>query len=603
MAAASTDNFIKVGESTATTLSSPGYTIGATSINVASTTNWPTDTGVLFAIDEVDAAGARVSGTYNVFAGVVSGATQISSLSYVGGDANRNYSAGATTRVYVHVGADRIDRLVDGILTEHNQDGTHGNITATSITTSSLTLSGQSNDGWLAPGGTHSVSTGYNAGNRSFTINTSTDLSSIVSNGMRYRVTRGTTPPTQCADLEASSSHYASKSSPSGITLGTTASFEAWVNLESYTANAGIITRYAGGATVGWTFEINSDGTVQVLVGESSNTDDFSTYQSVPLNRWVHLAATVNVSTNSYAIYIDGVSVPISTASTTATGIADSGNLELGARNATTFLDGKLADVRVWSDVRTATEIQDNMYAYPSDTTGLVAHFKLNGDFTDASSNGNNLTAQNSAVATNADNPWNATEYGVITNVTSSTIQVFCPEGYGIPKETLSAPFYSTQDAPYGFPRDNGKWEVETLMNIRVTKTTPVTATTYNYGDRLTVPVGAWLLGYKVSPYLRTTTAQQIRIQTDLDPTEVTGAYPSSTGATVDSKSRWNTISGYCSSQTDLAGESKVEAPVELSAATTYNLNHYCQFTGTGNSSAFLNDLANGRIYARCAYL
>lgn len=123
MAAANTDKFIKVGESTATTLSAPGYTTGATSINVAATTNWPTDTGVMFAVDEVDADGLRVPGTYNVFVGVVSSATQISSLSYVGGDANRDYSAGATTRVYIHVGGDRIDRLVDGLLVSHDQDG------------------------------------------------------------------------------------------------------------------------------------------------------------------------------------------------------------------------------------------------------------------------------------------------------------------------------------------------------------------------------------------------------------------------------------------------------------------------------------------------
>ena len=105
--ASNTDKFMKVGKSTATTLSSPGYTVGNTSINVASTTNWPTDTGVMFAIDETDADGARVSGTYNVFRGTVASGTQIDNLVYVGGDTNRNYSAGATTRVYILVRADR----------------------------------------------------------------------------------------------------------------------------------------------------------------------------------------------------------------------------------------------------------------------------------------------------------------------------------------------------------------------------------------------------------------------------------------------------------------------------------------------------------------
>lgn len=124
MAAAATDYFQKVAMSTATTLSSPGYTTGATSINVGSTSNWPTDTGITFAIDEIDSAGLRVSGSYNVFRGTVNTATQITNITYVGGDANRNYSAGATTRVYILVSYAQMNRMIDGLLVSHDQDGT-----------------------------------------------------------------------------------------------------------------------------------------------------------------------------------------------------------------------------------------------------------------------------------------------------------------------------------------------------------------------------------------------------------------------------------------------------------------------------------------------
>lgn len=139
MAADKDDAFKKVGRSTATTLSSPGYTISNTSINVASTSNWPTDTGVTFAIDEVDSDGARINGTYNIFKGVVSSATQITSVEYVGGDANRDYSAGATTRVYIDIDYSRHNEMIDGIVAEHNQDGTHSDITATSLSTDTIT--------------------------------------------------------------------------------------------------------------------------------------------------------------------------------------------------------------------------------------------------------------------------------------------------------------------------------------------------------------------------------------------------------------------------------------------------------------------------------
>lgn len=121
---AASDYYHKVGRSTATTLSSPGYTIGATSINVASTTNYPTDTGVTVSIDEVDGAGERIAGTLNIFRGDVSSATQINELVYVGGDANRNYSASATTRVYITVSSFQVNRLIDGLLIHSDLDGT-----------------------------------------------------------------------------------------------------------------------------------------------------------------------------------------------------------------------------------------------------------------------------------------------------------------------------------------------------------------------------------------------------------------------------------------------------------------------------------------------
>jgi len=119
-----TDYFQKVGRSTATTLSAPGYTVAGTSITVGSTTNWPTTTGVTFAIDTVTSAGVRVEGSYTVFRGTVASATSITNVTYVGGDTNQNYSAGATTRVYILVSSFRDNRFTDGILIHADQDGT-----------------------------------------------------------------------------------------------------------------------------------------------------------------------------------------------------------------------------------------------------------------------------------------------------------------------------------------------------------------------------------------------------------------------------------------------------------------------------------------------
>ena len=382
----------------------------------------------------------------------------------------------------------------DTIYNDYNGNIDANNLASDAVTTAKIAdgavtaaklAEGIVDSGWAAFTGTHSVATTYNAGNRSFTIDTSEDHTGSLSEGMRYKVTRGTTPPTQCADLEASSSQYASKSSPAGMTLGTTISCEAWINLESY--NAGEIEgRYSSG---GWIFRINSSGQVSLVAGDGADNDEIVSYQSVSLNKWVHVAATHTINSGG-AIYIGGVSVPVTFDNGTTTTISEAGDLTVGARSGgSLFFDGKLADVRVWSDIRSATEIQDNMYAYPSDTTGLVGHFKGDGDWTDSSANGNDLTASGGAgFAT--DNPWNATEYGIITAVSATDIQVFCPEGYGIPNETLSSPFYSTQSAPYGFPRDEGRWELQVLSFENIVPT--VSTTPQDSNLELQVPVGAW---------------------------------------------------------------------------------------------------------------
>lgn len=127
MPAAATDKFMKVGEpGTATTLSAPGYSIGATSITIASTTNFPSDTGFIFAIDQaeiVNGEQVRVAGTYCTFTGVVTGATTIGSVALLDGTP-QDYPAGALTRVYITVASEHTNRLMDGILVHADQDGT-----------------------------------------------------------------------------------------------------------------------------------------------------------------------------------------------------------------------------------------------------------------------------------------------------------------------------------------------------------------------------------------------------------------------------------------------------------------------------------------------
>lgn len=143
MSAAASDLFMYVGDpGTATTLSAPGYTAGSsTSINVGSTANWPTATGVAFAMDEVatvNGTETQVPGSYREFVGTVASATSVSNISCVYGT-DRDFSAGATTRVYIPISAERENRLVEGLVVSHKQDGTM--IASLPLTTPKITTS------------------------------------------------------------------------------------------------------------------------------------------------------------------------------------------------------------------------------------------------------------------------------------------------------------------------------------------------------------------------------------------------------------------------------------------------------------------------------
>lgn len=126
--ASNTDLLLAVGNpGTATTLSAPGYTAGASSITVGSTTSWATTTGVVFAIDEaevIEDEEVQKPGTYNEYIGTVTDGTTVTNVDWVNGVGDRDYAAGPLTRVYIPVSAERENRLVTWGLTHADQDGT-----------------------------------------------------------------------------------------------------------------------------------------------------------------------------------------------------------------------------------------------------------------------------------------------------------------------------------------------------------------------------------------------------------------------------------------------------------------------------------------------
>jgi len=502
------------------------------SITCASLSGWATDTAVHFVIYETDTDGNKIAGTQSDWKGIVSGST-ITGLTLTGGT-DQVYPVGAT--VVASPTAGWGSDLVTGLLEEHKQDGTHGDLTADTITTpeatitdltvDSITVTGTANtEGWSPLGQTPNTIT--NNGNRSYDlVFNSVDLTGTLSEGMRMKFTRTTTAPTQSTSLNGTTQYW-SKSSPAGTTFTDDFCAGAWVYLTSY-AQCGVISRYNG--TSGWEFQIDSNGAV-TLIGYNASSANYSLVkaaQSIPLNKWVHISAQLDMSaftattTTSY-VMIDGVDVPatVTRAGTNPTALVQAGDLQVGARNAGTFFPGKIAQAWYSSAKITQANIRTFMSqgitASDISTHSIVSAFSFNGVATDINTtNANNLSASGSAGYT-SDSPFasgsrayetaGTTDYAVVstkpTFSTNTTVTVQVPEGCAIPTSGgVSAVSYSTQSKPYGFPTDVSRWIVEWRSTALLQKTSPTINTWYNTGVSILVPIGKWRIENSMQVYV-----------------------------------------------------------------------------------------------------
>lgn len=534
---------MKVGLASATTLDS-NYTINDTTVTVASTSGWPTDTGITFAMDVIDSQGVQVAGTYNEFVGTVSTATSITNVDYADGTGDRNYTAGATTRVYIPVSKTRENRIVTWGLTEHDQDGTHGAITATSITATSgtftsLTINGSASaEGWSPLGATPNTVTAN--GNNSFDlVFNSNDLTDTLTNGMRIRATRTVAAPNTSFSLDGTNDYYV-KTTPNKLTFTDDFVCSAWVYLTAYpTANGQIMSRFNG--TSGWRFYVSSSGQLLLVGynGGSSNVSYVQSYQSIPLNRWVHVAAQLDMSaftattTTSY-VMIDGVDVPalVTRGGTNPTALVQAGNLEIGGANGGLEpLSGYLDQVAVYSAKVTQATILASINRKLSGTETSLASAYSNGSVNDLNTTTpNNLTATNGAT-TVASSPFGnrgvstTLEYGVVmanTFSTNTTVTVQVPEGCQLPTTGgISSVDYSTQNVPYGFPRDKGRWSLYCKIRSALTNTSSATYVAFSGNAiSLTVPSGSWKIAFQFNGiYSNTTTT----ITSSISPTSLVG--------------------------------------------------------------------------------
>jgi len=123
--ASNQDLFCKVTGNTGWQLDASGISDDSvTSFGLVSATSLPTDTAVVLTVDRVDSSGNKTPSKMERIIGVMSGTTVTNCLRGTEGTAQA-HSAGAVVEIVIS--KTNINKLMEGILVEHNQDGTHNN--------------------------------------------------------------------------------------------------------------------------------------------------------------------------------------------------------------------------------------------------------------------------------------------------------------------------------------------------------------------------------------------------------------------------------------------------------------------------------------------
>jgi DNA-binding beta-propeller fold protein YncE len=204
-------------------------------------------------------------------------------------------------------------------------------------------------------------------------------------------------------NLAAASAQYVSVPASASLT-SRPVTFEAWVNPGIATCNT-ILSRGDGGngATTDYILQVGYNGsTCGVMnIGFFGAGAWDSSASLIPLNTWTHVAVTYDGTNKMF--YINGV---LDKTAARVGSLYQSGSVMYLGRQGTAcncnFFQGQLAEVRVWSTVRTASQISADMNpSFTGPQPGLVAYYHLNeGNGTtanDASGNGHTGTLMNSA--------------------------------------------------------------------------------------------------------------------------------------------------------------------------------------------------------------
>ncbi|MEO8665355.1 MAG: LamG-like jellyroll fold domain-containing protein [Ignavibacteria bacterium] len=222
----------------------------------------------------------------------------------------------------------------------------------------------------------------------------------------------------QAASFNGSPTSYVSVPNSASTNITGSFSIEVWVNPASLTlASKGIIAKGSSlGSSLRYGLRLGTNGRLTLSTNGSPRLSS-KVLTPLSINKWTHVAATYNSSTNQFKMYLNGV---LDTSSTIA-GAAPATNTDslfIGISGNSTPFTGQLDEVRLWNRELTTTEVNKYFRTSMAETSGIYSGLILamtfqdenstGADFNtrDISGTGNNGFARNVTAIDQSNNPY-----------------------------------------------------------------------------------------------------------------------------------------------------------------------------------------------------
>ena len=286
----------------------------------------------------------------------------------------------------------------------------------------------------------------------------------------------------QSIDLESSSSQYAYAADSTSLSITGDISIEAWVKLESLSTDTGVVVKMDSGSTRSYEMLIRpidaSNYTFEFAWSVDGNAvaeAKLTVTSAPPIATWTHYAITWEAAAGQTIFYINAVNSGSNTAG--ASSINDStSTLRIGFQQPdyNSYFDGKIDEVRIWNDLRTATEISNN---YQIQLTGseanLQAYYQFD-NYNDLTSNGNTLTASGTPTFS-TDVPF--TQATTSTSTTTSTTTTSTSKTTSTSRTTSTSKSTSTTTTSTSTTTTSTSKSTSTSTTLTVTSTSTTTST------------------------------------------------------------------------------------------------------------------------------